>query len=251
MPSSRRSAASNRKFTVMDKKEAKPGDLITFPRDGYQHWAVYVGDGDIVHLVTLESWAGTGVVLKEKLQDVVKKNKWRVKNLLDYKYTPRPADDIVRDACSLVDAETKYHLLKYNSEHFATELRYGSPESQQEAKGGDLIKISRGCFKHWAVYVGGGNVVHFVPARLLAIKGVVLKEKLQDVVKKNKWRVSNLLDYKYECRPADDIVNKACSLVDTEMVYDPVIYNCQHFATGMRYGWYESRQRLMEKEQLD
>ncbi|XP_061585730.1 phospholipase A and acyltransferase 5-like [Cololabis saira] len=236
------SAATITKYFDKDGKEVKPGDLIEIFRPGYQHWAVYVGGGNIVHLRVAESWAGTGVVLKEKLQDVVEEDKWRVNNLLDNKYKHRPADDIVKEACSLVDAELKYNLLKYNSEHFATQLRYGKPGSRQEAKPGDLIEIFRRCYQHWAVYVGGGNVVHFVKARLRANTGKVLNQKFEDVLKQNKWKVNNLLDDKDPPRPANDIVKNARSLVDAELNYNLKKYNCEHFATEMRYGKRESQQ---------
>ncbi|XP_061588187.1 phospholipase A and acyltransferase 3-like [Cololabis saira] len=136
------SSASIRKFFDTDQREVKPGDLIEIFRGSYKHWAVYVGGGNVVHLVTTggggssSSIAGrgddsVGVVLKEKLEDVVKKDRWTVNNLLDNKYRSRPANDIVKAACSLVDTNLQYDLLKYNCEHFATEMRYGKPESRQ------------------------------------------------------------------------------------------------------------------------
>ncbi|XP_061585751.1 uncharacterized protein LOC133450866 [Cololabis saira] len=286
-------AAPIRKCVDTDNKEVKPGDLIKISRGGRKHWAVYVGDGDVVHLVPHGMGAGTGVVLKEKLEDVVEKNKWKVNNHLDNEYTPRPADDIVNNACSLVDTEKQYDLSKYNCEHFATKMRYGKPESRQvkaaitaeapvatkmgrfasfvlgpssssdsaatiikyfdmdkrEIKPGDLIEILRGLYNHWAVYVGGGNIVHFVNTGLGSsssdggdVGGKVLKEKLQDVAGNNYCRINNRLDYKYRPHPANDIVEKACSLVDTELQYNLKKYNCEHFATKMRYGEPDSQQ---------
>ena len=32
--------------------QPKPGDLVEIFRPGYQHWAVYVGEGDVVHMTT-------------------------------------------------------------------------------------------------------------------------------------------------------------------------------------------------------
>ncbi|XP_061585731.1 phospholipase A and acyltransferase 3-like [Cololabis saira] len=127
------------KYFDKDKREVKPGDLIQIFRGILRHWAVYVGGGNIVHFGTAGGGSGssgggdngTGVVSKEKLEDVVKKDKWRVNNVLDHKYRPRPANDIVRDACSPVDTELQYNLVTYNCEHFATEMRYGKRESQQ------------------------------------------------------------------------------------------------------------------------
>ncbi|XP_061587591.1 phospholipase A and acyltransferase 4-like [Cololabis saira] len=113
-------------------------------------------------------------------------------------------------------------------------------------KPGDLIEIFRGGHSCWAVYVGGGNVVYFViteyypsPSGLAGNAvggGKVLKKNLEDVVEKDRWRVNNFLDHKYRPGPADDMVKKACSLVDTDLQYDLGDYNCDRFATEMRYG---------------
>ncbi|KAM6930875.1 phospholipase A and acyltransferase 4-like, partial [Xenentodon cancila] len=130
LPVSSTSVASIEKFFDTDKKEAKPGDLIEIFRGVYKHWAVYVGGGYVVHLVTTGEYYGH-IVLKQKLEDVVGKDKWKVNNLLDHKHKPRPVNDIVKSACSMVDTNLEYDLLKYNCEHFATEMRYGKPESRQ------------------------------------------------------------------------------------------------------------------------
>uniref|UniRef100_A0A3P9IWT9 LRAT domain-containing protein n=1 Tax=Oryzias latipes TaxID=8090 RepID=A0A3P9IWT9_ORYLA len=116
-----------------DGKESKPGDLIEIIRGNYSHWAVYVGNGYVVHFGAPSSSIGgvDGIVMKEKLEDVAGKDKWRVNNSLDKKYKPLPPDEIVKKACSLVGVSLKYHLTKYNCEHFATEMRYGKAESRQ------------------------------------------------------------------------------------------------------------------------
>uniref|UniRef100_A0A3P9KUV6 Allantoicase n=1 Tax=Oryzias latipes TaxID=8090 RepID=A0A3P9KUV6_ORYLA len=120
-----------------DGKEAKPGDLIEIFRGNYNHWAVYIGNGFVIHFGAPNALSGSssrgvgGIVMKEKLQDVVGKDKWRVNNSSDKKYKPLPADEIVKKACSLVGVSLTYHLTKYNCEHFATEMRYGKAESRQ------------------------------------------------------------------------------------------------------------------------
>ncbi|KAM6930874.1 phospholipase A and acyltransferase 4-like [Xenentodon cancila] len=127
-------------------------------------------------------------------------------------------------------------------------MRYGKSESRQEAKPGDLIEIFRGAYNHWAVYVGGGYVVHFVTPGQGSVSGgdntmgTVLKQKLEDVVGKDMWKVNNLLDHKHKPRPVNDIVKSACSMVDTNLEYGLLNYNCEHFATEMRYGEPESLQ---------
>ncbi|XP_061567792.1 uncharacterized protein LOC133421977 isoform X3 [Cololabis saira] len=121
-------------ITDKNQREVQAGDLIRISRDGSRHWAVYVGDGDVVHLQKAGTWASKGKVLKEKL--LLKWNKWKVKNPLDDKYTPRPVYVIVEHACSMVDTELKYSKVTYNSEHFAHDMRYGwSGKRQVKAAG--------------------------------------------------------------------------------------------------------------------
>uniref|UniRef100_A0A3B4FJZ5 LRAT domain-containing protein n=1 Tax=Pundamilia nyererei TaxID=303518 RepID=A0A3B4FJZ5_9CICH len=118
----------------------------------------------------------------------------------------------------------------------------------QEPELGDLIEISRDNYKHWAVYVGAGFVVHFVNhckfhgAAVQAANGIVRKEKMWDVVGKDKWKINNSMDRQYEPRPANAIVEDAKALVGKELRYDLVSFNCEHFVTKLRYGVAESPQ---------
>uniref|UniRef100_A0A3Q4ME99 LRAT domain-containing protein n=1 Tax=Neolamprologus brichardi TaxID=32507 RepID=A0A3Q4ME99_NEOBR len=116
------------------------GDLIEIFRDSYQHWAVYVGDGSVVHLFILHVFAGfnsitvitqRGAVREETLRAVVGNDQWQINNSLDSTYRPRPADVIVTEARSWVGRTITYHSIRRNCEHFATEQRYGVSASQQ------------------------------------------------------------------------------------------------------------------------
>ncbi|TWW55684.1 Retinoic acid receptor responder protein 3 [Takifugu flavidus] len=103
---------------VLYDENPEPGDLIEICRGSYQHWAVYVGDGFVVHLtVTSEGWGGSSS-----------------SSGLDNKYEPRPSDIIVKAACELVGQQRLYHLLTKNCEHFVNDLRYGKAESRQGLK---------------------------------------------------------------------------------------------------------------------
>uniref|UniRef100_A0A8C2BR06 LRAT domain-containing protein n=1 Tax=Cyprinus carpio TaxID=7962 RepID=A0A8C2BR06_CYPCA len=120
--------------------EPKPGDLIEIFRGGYQHWAIYVGDGNVIHLAENTDAGACSVksvlqdsakVMKEKLQKVVGNDKFQIRNLLDDKCTPRPIEDILQDAESLVGKVLPYDVATHKCEHFITLLRYGMPRSQQ------------------------------------------------------------------------------------------------------------------------
>ncbi|XP_046880072.1 phospholipase A and acyltransferase 4-like [Hypomesus transpacificus] len=131
--------------TLYDEKP-EPGDLIEIDRGNYQHWAVYIGDGFVVHLAPPSEVPGAGAssmmsvmhdkakVKKEELWDVVGTDKWCINNILDEKCDPRPVDLILKDAKDMVGAELSFCVFRGNCEHFATELRYGKAESRQVRK---------------------------------------------------------------------------------------------------------------------
>ncbi|XP_023602360.1 HRAS-like suppressor 3 isoform X1 [Myotis lucifugus] len=128
---------------ALSQAKPKPGDLIEIFRPGYQHWALYVGDGYVVHLAPPSEIAGAGsaslmsaltdkaIVKKELLSVVAGKDKYRVNNKHDRKYSPLPPSKIVRCAEEKVGQEMLYKLTSDNCEHFVNELRYGVSRSDQ------------------------------------------------------------------------------------------------------------------------
>ncbi|KAM7013469.1 phospholipase A and acyltransferase 1-like isoform 2-T2 [Passerculus sandwichensis] len=123
------------------KSDPQPGDLIEIFRPFYQHWALYVGDGYVIH-VTAEgasfrlfsgsSSGGTRAkVKKELLKVVVENHKWRVNNKYDCYCTPFPVEMIIQRAELCIDKELRYDVLSLNCEHFVTILRYGKGVSRQ------------------------------------------------------------------------------------------------------------------------
>ncbi|KAG8013075.1 Retinoic acid receptor responder protein 3, partial [Nibea albiflora] len=136
--------------------DVKPGDLIQIFRGTYEHWAVYIGGNEVVHLIPpcadSDSFSNllmlmdshTAQVRRQKIWQVVGSDNFRVNNLLDDEYEPRERRLIVREACALVGWEMPYSLTTNNCEHFVTRLRYGKPESRQ--------------VKNAAVVVGGAAI---------------------------------------------------------------------------------------------
>uniref|UniRef100_A0A8C9M7I4 Phospholipase A and acyltransferase 3 n=1 Tax=Panthera tigris altaica TaxID=74533 RepID=A0A8C9M7I4_PANTA len=98
------------------------GDLIEIFRPFYRHWAIYVGDGYVVHLAPPSEIAGAGaasimstltekaVVKKERLDDVVGRDRYHVNNKHDDKYSPLPPGKIVQLAEQLGGQEPPYSL---------------------------------------------------------------------------------------------------------------------------------------------
>ncbi|XP_068411154.1 phospholipase A and acyltransferase 3 isoform X1 [Eschrichtius robustus] len=123
--------------------EPQPGDLIEIFRPFYRHWAVYVGDGYVIHLAPPSEIAGAGmasamsaladkaIVKKDRLCDVAGRDRYQVNNKHDGKYAPLPPNKIVQRAEELVGQEVLYKLTSENCEHFVNELRYGVPRSDQ------------------------------------------------------------------------------------------------------------------------
>ncbi|XP_034885498.1 phospholipase A and acyltransferase 3-like [Mirounga leonina] len=130
-------------FVLQFCEEPKPGDLIQIFRIGYEHWAIYVGDGYVIHLtspseipwvrssITFSVLSSRAVVKRELLRDVVGGCCYKVNNLLDNRYRPRPVNQIIYSAKQMVGQEMEYSLLHKNCEHFVTNLRYGEPNSRQ------------------------------------------------------------------------------------------------------------------------
>uniref|UniRef100_A0A8C9PPZ2 LRAT domain-containing protein n=1 Tax=Spermophilus dauricus TaxID=99837 RepID=A0A8C9PPZ2_SPEDA len=115
-----------------DRTSPKPGDLIEIFRFGYEHWAIYVGNGYVVHPAPTPEAARGGVsgfssvvgnraiVKKELLSMVAGRDKYRVNNKNDKKYNPLPPNKIVQQAEKMVGKEVPYSLTSDNCEHFVT-----------------------------------------------------------------------------------------------------------------------------------
>ncbi|XP_032660091.1 phospholipase A and acyltransferase 3-like [Chelonoidis abingdonii] len=124
-------------------EEPKPGDLIQISRFGYQHWALYVGNGYVIHLAPPSEYAGAGsssimsvltdraVVKKERLRDVAGGDRYRVNNKYDGRCSPLPVSKILMEAKFLVGQKMRYSVTSENCEHFVTQLRYGQPMCDQ------------------------------------------------------------------------------------------------------------------------
>ncbi|XP_053134391.1 phospholipase A and acyltransferase 5-like isoform X2 [Hemicordylus capensis] len=245
---------------VNNKEDLKPGDLLEIFRSSCQHWAIYVGDRKVVHLAAEYDHLADGIpsalvladqayVKKDWLDDVVRKDRYRVNNKHDETYPTLPLAKILWQAEELVGKEMPYPPSSHNCEHFVMELRYGVDMNEQEAiKPGDLIEIFRSCYQHWAIYVGDGKVVHLAPecdrlangaASVLAVlsdRASVKKDWLEVVVRKDHFRVNNKHDSTLPALPLTKILQRAEQLVGQEMPYNLTSHNCEHFVMDLRYG---------------
>uniref|UniRef100_UPI000E55CC89 HRAS-like suppressor 2 n=1 Tax=Urocitellus parryii TaxID=9999 RepID=UPI000E55CC89 len=126
-----------------DRTSPKPGDLIEIFLGAFEHWAVYVGKGYVVHLISPSEVEGPSVsffssvvgnraiVKKELLSVVAGGDTYWVNNKNDNKYEPLPPSEIVQQAEKMVGKYVPYSLTNNNCEHFANKLHYGVSFSNQ------------------------------------------------------------------------------------------------------------------------
>lgn len=115
--------------------KCRAGDLLEFVTTGqYPHWAVYVGDFQVVHLQRAE-------IKNSFLTDVSQGKQGRIVNGL-YRYRALPTEVIVRNALDHVGARDR-ELYWRNSECFAAWCRFG----KREFKIGGEIRIGKQPYK--------------------------------------------------------------------------------------------------------
>ncbi|XP_072859603.2 phospholipase A and acyltransferase 1 isoform X1 [Pogona vitticeps] len=120
--------------------DPQQGDLIEIFRPFYKHWAVYVGNGYVVHLASADGVVGDSLassntkkalVKIDRLLDACAGDQWRVNNKHDNSRPPKSVEEIVHTALSCVGKEISYNVLLRNCEHFATFIRYDEATSEQ------------------------------------------------------------------------------------------------------------------------
>ncbi|XP_035698725.1 uncharacterized protein LOC118431590 [Branchiostoma floridae] len=128
--------------------KCQEGDLLKFPREGYSHWAVYIGGEKVIHLSgksdsvmksisnspsvfsTLLGVTDLGKVMEDSFWNVVGDSRVMMSNYLDATKYVRSGEEILERA-RLRLGEVGYNPLWENCEHFATWCRYGEKQSEQ------------------------------------------------------------------------------------------------------------------------
>jgi hypothetical protein len=120
-------------YDIPENCKPLKGDLIEIKRTLYDHWAVYVGDGEVIHLCDMGDCKAT--IKRHLLKDVCGESLCRINNLesaaLKRGLKPRCVDTILKDAFKMLNEKIDYHLITNNCEHFATGCRFGSRFSEQ------------------------------------------------------------------------------------------------------------------------
>ncbi|XP_071202839.1 phospholipase A and acyltransferase 1-like [Salvelinus alpinus] len=121
---------------------------------------------------------------------------------------------------------------------------------------GDMIKINRGTYNHWALYIGNGDVIHVVTtdgssafwsafassSPSLSSKGMIIIDKFMNVAAGNPYKIYNYLDNKIRPRSTDVITVEVHKMRGYTIPYDLIGNNCKHFVTFLRYGKSGSKQ---------
>ncbi|XP_025070714.1 HRAS-like suppressor 3, partial [Alligator sinensis] len=153
--------------TLLFLPQPQPGDLIQIFRPPIEHWALYVGDGYVIHVAPVDgrggaspAWlssssAGRAMVKKERLRDILRGGKYRVNNKYDKTRAPRPVEEILAKAEAEVGKKMFYNVFLQNCEHFVTELRYGRSISHQVQDGVTSVVVgSLLCVSPWLCVMG-------------------------------------------------------------------------------------------------
>ncbi|XP_054998334.1 phospholipase A and acyltransferase 4-like [Sorex araneus] len=124
-------------------KEPKPGDVVEIFCTGYKHWAIYVGDGYVVHLAPPIPGECLGpynsrrflskflIVKRELLKDVATNCNYVVNNFWDQMYKPQCVNDILHTANKWLWFAS-FVIVRRDAKEFVTDLRYGLPKDQLE-----------------------------------------------------------------------------------------------------------------------
>ncbi|XP_005639898.1 phospholipase A and acyltransferase 1 [Canis lupus baileyi] len=135
--------AFNDCFSLSYPGNPQQGDLIEVFRSGYQHWALYLGDGYVINIAPLEDGISTSftsaksvfskkaLVKMQLLKDVVGNDTYRINNKYDGTYSPLPVEEVMQRSEMVIGQEVEYDILVNNCEHFVTLLRYGEGVSEQ------------------------------------------------------------------------------------------------------------------------
>lgn len=118
---------------LLQREVVQLGDLLEIDRKLYSHWAVFVGNSEVVHLP--ESRQGSALVARCSLQAVAQDGRVRGNNkqlaARERELTEFPDAEVVKRALDSVGTRVPYNIVTSNGEHFVTKLKYGVGWSDQ------------------------------------------------------------------------------------------------------------------------
>ncbi|XP_033852979.3 phospholipase A and acyltransferase 1-like [Acipenser ruthenus] len=128
-------------------------------------------------------------------------------------------------------------------------------EGYLDACPGELLEFDFGPLSHWGVYVGEGEVIHFswpedteawirhsAPSIILFSETMVRKERVADIAGISAVYTNRSYDLVLPPLPGTEILRRGQVFMDRTLPYNSLTFNCEHFATFLRYGKAQSRQ---------
>lgn len=106
---------------------------------------------------------------------------------------------------------------------------------------GDILFTDRGLYKHYGVYIGHGQVIHFagpVGHETEAHLADIIQTSIKDFLRGDELYIERYPDYfKYKPFEPKEVINRAKSRLGMEKgKYNLADYNCEHFANWCKYG---------------
>lgn len=170
--------------------KCRAGDLLEFVTTGqYPHWAVYVGDFQVVHLHRAE-------IKNSFLTDVSQGKQGRIVNGL-YRYRALPPEVIVRNALDHVGTRDR-ELYWRNSECFAAWCRFG----KREFKIGGEIRIGKQPYRLKLLFSEKKNHV----LEFQSLEDVVMEKRRNDQIGRDAvmQELANHLNVTHEIKEAEE-----------------------------------------------
>uniref|UniRef100_A0A1E1X8G3 Putative phospholipase a2 group xvi n=1 Tax=Amblyomma aureolatum TaxID=187763 RepID=A0A1E1X8G3_9ACAR len=125
-------------FVPANDLRPEPGDLIEIDRTLYAHWALYAGNGDVVHVVGRNEEdipTDFAYVHLSKLTDVAGYSGVRVNNkevrAKERGLVPSSATETLERAYTMLDREVEFNFLTRNGEYYVTQWKFGIGWSDQ------------------------------------------------------------------------------------------------------------------------
>lgn len=120
---------------LLSRDCCKAGDLLEIDRKLYAHWAVYIGNREVVHLPEPGEGQRAAEVQRCWLAVVAQDCLVRVNNkqvpAKERGLAEAPRDRVVEAAIASVGTSVRCNIVVSNSEHFVTRLKYGVGWSDQ------------------------------------------------------------------------------------------------------------------------
>jgi len=124
-------------FAPWNDLDGEAGDLVEIDRTLYSHWAVYIGDGKVIHVCgqSSNSTSNEAQIVEDTLANVAGNSLVRVNNkevpALQRNLTALHPKMVVENAKKRLQQMVSHNVMSVIAEQFVTSCKYGSGWSDQ------------------------------------------------------------------------------------------------------------------------